>query len=33
MNEFDFVSIMHIFIYARGYEIEGELFNVLKNSS
>jgi len=31
MNEFDFGSIAHIFIYAMDYEIEGELFKVLEN--
>jgi len=33
MKEFDFGSIEHIFIYAMDYEIEGDLFEVLKNSS
>jgi len=33
MNEFDFGSIVHIFIYAMDYEIKGGLFKVIKNSS
>jgi len=33
MIEFDFGSIVHIFIYAMDYENEGGIFKVLKNSS